>query len=67
MPALYAYLPTVTAHLRDRLTDLHDDETGALNTSEIALLLAVIAGIAIAFGAFLVQYVAGLQSAIPGS
>jgi len=66
MPALYAYLLTVTDDVRGRLADLRDDETGALNTSEIALLLAVIATIAIAFGVFLTNYVGTLQANIPG-
>ncbi len=66
MTALYAYLLTVTDGLYDRLADLRDDETGALNTSEIALLLAVIAGVAIAFGVFITNYVGNLQANIPG-
>lgn len=66
MPVLYAYFLTASQRLRDRLIELHDDETGALGTSELALLLFAVATVAIAFGAFLISYVAGLQADIPG-
>jgi len=62
---LYLVLAMAPARLRDRLTVLRRDETGAINTTEMALLLVTVATVAIAFGVFIVQRVADLQNAIP--
>lgn len=65
MLALYLAITTAPARLLDRLAGLRHDETGAINTTEMALLLVTVATVAIAFGVFIVQRVTDLQNAIP--
>lgn len=65
MLGLYLVITTAPARLLDRLTGLRRDETGAINTTEMALLLVTVATVAIAFGVFIVQRVTDLQNAIP--
>lgn len=66
MLSLYIVLVTAPERLRDRLAALHRDEAGALNTTEIALLLVAVATVAIAFGVFITQRVTDIQNSIPG-
>lgn len=65
MLTLYLVLTMAPARLLDRLAGLRRDETGAINTTELALLLVAVATVAIAFGVFIVQRVTDLQNAIP--
>lgn len=65
MLTLYLAITTAPARLLDRLAGLSHDETGAINTTELALLLVTVATVAIAFGVFIVQRVTDLQNAIP--
>lgn len=63
--ALLSLLAAVPGRTLDRLKDLRRDETGALSTTEVALLLVVFATVAITFGVFVTQRVAEIQSTIP--